>query len=115
MYLLTGATATVFDIGLYLILLWSDVWYIAASVTGGVAGFFSAFLLHKYVAFKKPQQIQRHFARFCLLSAWNIVATNAILYMSVDVFGIPEEPSKVLSNAAVVLWNFFCYKYFVYV
>lgn len=114
-YVVMGSTATIIDIGSYWILLWLGVYFVTASVIGGVLGFLSAFLLHKYVAFKKYDKIAHHFVRFCLLGLWNLFATNVILYVCVRYIGIPDEYAKIVANASVVLWNFFLYKFVVYI
>ncbi len=114
-YICTGGSAAAIDIGLYLLLITLGVYYITASVISGVCGFISAFVLHKYVAFKKHDKVGNHFVRYCLLGLWNLFATTVVLYLCVDVLGIPEEGSKIVANASVVLWNFFLYKFLVYV
>lgn len=114
-YLFTGGSATIIDIGSYWIFLWIGVYFVTASVISGILGFISAFLLHKYIAFQKRDKIANHFLRYCLLGLWNLLATNVILYVCVRYIGIPEEFAKVIANASVVLWNFFLYKFLVYV
>ncbi|UPA22501.1 GtrA family protein [Candidatus Peribacteria bacterium] len=114
-YIFTGGSAAAIDIGLYLLLITLGLFYITASIISGVCGFISAFLLHKYVAFKKHDRIGNHFLRYCLLGLWNLFATTLVLYICVDIIGIPEEGAKILANASVVFWNFFLYKFLVYV
>ncbi len=115
LYLLTGSAATIVDIGGYFALLYFGAWYVAASVVSGVAGFICAFLFHKYFAFQVRHSIGNHFVRYCILGAWNIFATNFILFATVEWVGIAPEIAKFVANGAVVLWNFFAYKFFVYV
>lgn len=113
-YILCGFGALAIDLGLYYTLLYLDVWYIAASITSGVAGFISAFLLHKYIAFQVRSNGPRQFIRYCLLGAFNLVMTNIILYVTVSGMDIPPEIAKLIANGAVVAWNFFFYKFVVY-
>jgi putative flippase GtrA len=114
-YLFTGGSAAAIDIGSYLIFVHLGIYYITASVMSGVLGFLSAFLLHKYIAFQKRENIGNHFVRYCLLGLWNLFATNAVLYIAVQYLHVPEDIAKVIANASVVLWNFFLYKFLVYV
>ena len=114
-YVGSGGTAAFLNYTTYLLLLWSGIYYLYASTTSEVVGFFSAFLLHKYVVFRKSGQMQRHFGRYCLLSTINFVILTGILYALVEYLSISEESSKLIAMALVVLWNFVAYKFFVYV
>lgn len=114
-YVLSGGLAAAVDIGLYLLLTRLGFFYVTASVASGVSGFISAFLFHKYGVFKARGQLQRHFVRYCLLGGWNLVAMNLILIACVELLGLSTDASKIVSNGSVVLWNFFLYKFFVYV
>ncbi len=115
LYFISGCTAVVVDYGSYILLLQIGVWYIAASVVGGILGFFAAFLGHKYFVFKKKDNFMNHIIRFLVLDLLNIAATAAILYILVEFIGLGEEIAKVIAMGSVVLWNFFLYKFFVYV
>jgi putative flippase GtrA len=114
-YFFTGGTVTLIDIGLYLLLIHIGVYYLVASVISGTIGFFSAFLFQKHFVFKKHDRTASHFLRFCVLGAWNLFATNFVLFACVHWLKVPEDIAKVLSNASVVLWNYFLYKFLVYV
>jgi len=115
MYLVSGGLAVVADFGSYFLLLQLDVWYVTANVIGNILGFFATFLLHKYLVFGKKDEIVNHFVRYCILTGLNIIAQTALLYLFVESFHLDEGSAKFISWAITVLWNFFLYKYFVYV
>jgi len=114
-YIASGATAAVVDYGSYMLLLTLDTWYIAASVAGSALGFLTAFLMHKYVVFKKRDRTARHLVGYLLADLLNIVLTTGILYALVEWVGIGEELAKILAMGSVVLWNFFICKFLVFV
>ncbi len=91
------------------------MYYITASIISGILGFISAFLLHKYVAFQKKDNISNHFVRYCILGVVNLIATTVVLYVCVDLLHLNKDVAKIIANASVVLWNFFIYKFLVYV
>ncbi len=115
LYVFSGGTANALDIGLFYVLTWLGVWYVTASMVGSVVGFFSAFFLQKYVAFDSRGKHMNHFLRFCAMGLFNFLMITVILAFFVEVLGIPKEVAKILANASVVLWNFFIYKFLVYV
>lgn len=113
-YLATGGSATAINVLLYALLLRLGAWYVAASVASEIAGFFSAFVLHKYVAFRSHGDHAKHFARYCLLGLWNLLASTALLWLLVDVGGIGEFAAKLIVVACMVAWNFALYKFVIY-
>lgn len=114
-YFISGCIANGIDIGGFWVLHWFDMYYVWATFISGVAGFISAFLLHKYLVFKKPKNHVKHFIRFSLLGAFNIFAVAGVLFLCVEFVGIPEEVSKVIANFSQVLWGFMFMKIFVYI
>lgn len=115
LYVLSGGTAAVVDFGSYSLLLYFGIWYIAASVVSGVLGFVTTFLMNKYVAFRKRDNMLRHLLRFFIVDMFNILAITLVLYGLVDGLGMDKQIAKILAMGMVVLWNFFVYKFFVYV
>ena len=114
-YFIGGCIANGVDIGGFLMLHWLGTYYLWATFISGLAGFLSAFLLHKYFVFQKKDNHVQHFVRFALLGLFNIIAVAAVLYMCVEWVGIPEEVSKVIANASQVLWGFLLMKFLVYI
>ena len=115
LYIFSGGTAAVVDFGSYTILIRLGVWYIAATVVSGVLGFATTFLMNKYVAFKKKNDFLKHLLRFFIVDMMNILVGAIALYALVDGLGMDKQVAKLLTMGMVVLWNFFIYKFFVYV
>ncbi|MDO8648417.1 MAG: GtrA family protein [Candidatus Peregrinibacteria bacterium] len=115
LYLMSGGIAVLLDFGSYFLLLSLDVWYVTANIVGNVLGFFGAFVLHKYLVFQKREAMINHFVRYCIINVFNILAQTAILYLLVERLHLDEGSAKFVSWAVTVLWNFFLYKFFVYV
>ena len=114
-YILSGSAAAVADIGSYFLLYSLGIWYIAASVISGVLGFSTAFLLHKYVVFGKRASFLRHLAKYFTVDMINLAITTGFLYILVDMMEFDPRPAKLVALIPVVLWNFFLYKFVVYV
>jgi len=115
LYVLSGGTAAVADLGSYFLLLSLGTWYIAASVASGIIGFFTAFLLHKYVVFRKRRAFMSHLGRYFVVDMINLAIITGFLYLLVGQGGMDPRPAKFVALAPVVLWNFFVYKFVVYV
>lgn len=113
-YLGTGGIATALNMGLYALLLHVGFWYVVASFVSEVVGFLSAFVLHKYVAFRTHGDRMKHFLRYCLLGGWNLLASTALIWVFVDVAGMGALIAKALVIACMVAWNFVLYKFVVY-
>lgn len=113
-YVFSGVVANILDIGVYLLLLFSGVYYLTATVMSGVLSFLAAFLLHKHVSFQRTDAGVSHFLRYCLLGAGNIVAQAVILWLLVGQWGMPADWTKLLANLMVILWNYVLYQRFVY-
>jgi len=115
LYIVSGSAAAVMDLGSYLLFLHLDIWYLAASVMSSVLGFITAFLLHKYIVFKKTESFKKHLGRYFVVDIINTIVSTLLLFAFVEWFGIGEEIAKVIAMGSVVLWNFFIYKFVVYV
>ncbi len=114
-YICCGLLAAVADFGSFYLLLQLNVWYVAASVTGSVLGFTTAFLCHKYIVFKKRENFGKHLGKYALVDFLSTGLATLILFALVEYLGFTAEIAKVLSMGSVVFWNFFLYKFFVYV
>ena len=115
LYLISGGFAALVNYGSYLLLLQVGMYYVTASVVSEALGFLSAFISHKYFVFQKKGKTANHFGRYCLLGIWNTLAISIILFATVEYLHIPKEIGKLVGIGVVVLWNFFLYKFFVYI
>ncbi|MCA9370871.1 MAG: GtrA family protein [Candidatus Peregrinibacteria bacterium] len=114
-YVMSGCTAAVVDIGAYFLLLHVGIWYIIANIAGGILGFFTAFLMHKFVVFQKKNDFLRHLVRYFITDMVNTGVVTGLLYVLVEVAGIAVGPAKFIALVPMIAWNFFVYKFFVYV
>jgi putative flippase GtrA len=115
-YLFSGGLAFVVDFGSFEIMIrLLHVWYVAATLISGTLGFFAAFVLHKYIVFAKREQTMSQFLRYTVMQFCNLIAQTVIVYVLVEKLGAPKEVAKIVSIACSVSWNFFLYKFIVYV
>ena len=115
LYALSGCTAMLMDFGSYFLMLHLHTWYIVASLISGCVGFFTAFLLQKYVVFKRNDDFLRHLRRYFCVDMGNNLVTTGLLYVLVQHLFLDPRPARLIAIAPVVLWNFLIYKMFVYV
>ncbi|MFA6523270.1 MAG: bifunctional glycosyltransferase family 2/GtrA family protein [Candidatus Peribacteraceae bacterium] len=114
-YLASGGTAAALELLSYKLLLILGVHYLVATPTSAIVGIVSAFLLHKYLVFRKKERFFHHAFRYGILTVWNILAQILIVYVLVDHLSIGPMWAKVIGIGVVVSWNFFFYKFLVYV
>ena len=115
LYVLGGFGALGADLSSYYCMLYFGVWYVAASLISGFVGFCTAFLLHKYVVFRKRDDFLRHLGKYFLVDVVNNVVTTGFLYTLVHYFSVDPHPAKIFAIAPMICWNFLLYKFFVYV
>ena len=115
LYVFSGCSAAAADVGAYFLLLHLGAWYIAANIVGGVLGFFVAFLMNKFVVFQQKEHFMRHLKRYIAVDIVNLAIITGLLYLMVDMGGIDEGMAKFLALLPMVFWNFFVYKFVVYV
>jgi putative flippase GtrA len=116
LYIVSGLTAAAVDLGSFLLLFQIiGIWYVTASVVGSILGFCTAFLCHKYFVFKKKKEFMKHLGRYFVVDMVSTALATLILFGLVEHLYLPEESAKVLSMGSVILWNYFLYKFFVYV
>ena len=75
----------------------------------------SAFTFHKYFVFQKKENTRSHVIRYFILQSMNAVAQVFFVFVFVEYAGIGPFLAKILAIGVVVSWNFFLYKFFVYV
>jgi len=115
LYVLSGGTAALVDFGSYDIMIRIGMWYVAASIISSTLGFFTTFLLNKYVVFMRNREFLKHLMRFFVVDVLNTAASTLVLYGLVDGLGMEKQIAKLIAMGMVVFWNFFIYKFFVYV
>ncbi|MDD4319283.1 MAG: GtrA family protein [Candidatus Peribacteraceae bacterium] len=114
-YLMSGGTAALTELLSYRLMLVLGMWYLLATPVSSGIGIVAAFVLHKYFVFKKKESVLKHSVRYAILTTWNILAQIFIVYALVEWTGMDPTLAKVLGIGTTVSWNFFLYKFFVYV
>ncbi len=114
-YVACGVTAAAVDFGSYFLMFHFGVWYIAASVISGTLGFFVAFLLHKYVVFQKRDSFLAHLGKYFTVDMCNTALVTLLIFLLVEKAGFDPRPAKIITFVPMVFWNFFVYKFVVYV
>ena len=114
-YLVSGGSAAALELGSYKFMLVTNVWYLAAATISAGIGLVSAFIFHKHFVFQKKENTRSHVIRYIVLQSANAVAQIFFVYLFVEFFSIDEFFAKILGIGIVVSWNFFLYKFFVYV
>ena len=114
-YLMSGGSAAALELGSYKLMLLSGIYYLHATIVSAGIGLLSAFTFHKYFVFKKKENTKSQVIRYIILQGGNALAQVIFVYVFVEFLGIGEFLSKVLGIGAVVSWNFFLYKFFVYI
>ncbi|MFA6039753.1 MAG: GtrA family protein [Candidatus Peribacteraceae bacterium] len=114
-YLFSGGLAAFIDLSTYVILVQLGVDKFIASPAGNITGLLSAFFLHKFLVFREKRMAPKQFARYMILQAWNGIAQIAVIWLVVDVMGEDKTVAKILGIGLTVSWNFFLYKFLVYI
>ena len=114
-YLMSGGSAAALELGSFQLMQWAGVWYLIAGIISSGIGLLSAFTFHKYFVFKKKENTTSHVVRYLILQGMNALAQVGLLFVFVEYFGVAPFLGKILAIGVVVSWNFFLYKFFVYV
>ncbi|UYO98175.1 GtrA family protein [Microbacterium sp. M28] len=114
-YLLVGGFCFVVDVAL----LWiaHELLGIPLSIATPVAflvSFAVTYTMQRVVAFASDSHVVPSVARYTALVAFNTVATTGIVWL-VDQSGAGWFAGKVLAVVATTIWNYFAYRYWVFV
>src|SRR3989344_579888 len=115
LYLISGCASVFLDFGSYFLLITLTVHYVTANIIGNALGFLGAFFFHKYFVFKRYDRHINHFARYCLLTLFNIAIQTLLLIIFVEWFDMDHRSAKLASWIISTIGNFFFYKFLVYV
>lgn len=112
-YVISGASALVFSIITYTILVYVvGVAYVPASIGAFLGAFVISFVLQKFFAFRDqrgPGQGEQIGAYLALL-AFNMTANTVMLLFFVGYIGMDRFLGLFWANVLVAVWNFFIYE-----
>ena len=114
-YVFSGGSAAALELGSFQVMHIAGLWYLAAGIVSSGIGLVSAFTFHKFFVFQKKENTRSQVIRYVILQGLNALAQVALLYVFVEYFGVVPFLGKILAIGVVVSWNFFLYKFFVYV
>lgn len=113
-YLVVGLFAYAFDVGLLALL--HDVLGVPLTIATPVAfltSFGVTYLLQRTVAFRSQTSMSASATKYAILVAFNTLATTGIVSLA-PALGLPWIVGKTAAVASTTVWNFFCYRYWIF-
>ena len=112
--LVTGFTSFGLEYTIFTLCNWVGLWYIYSNTIAYVIIFWFNFLMNRFWSFQSKDNLGRQLVLFGMLFAFNLGATNVLIYFLSDIIGIIPAISKIIVMGAVVSWNFIIYKKVIY-
>lgn len=117
LYVAVGGIVYLVDLGSFtaVVLTWPEQ-HLAGNTLAKVAGALTGFVLHKYFTFAGDQSdpVHKQAVRYITLLAANIAGANLLLYLSIDLLGLPTLPAKVGVDVLVIICSFFVSRHLVF-
>lgn len=114
-YIVTGCTSFCLEYTIFYILYrYLGMWYILANTITYMVIFWFNFLANRLWSFQSKDNLKRQLTLYGILFAFNLAATNGLMYFLSDMVGVTPLISKILVMGAVVSWNFILYKKVIY-
>lgn len=113
-YLVVGLFAYAFDVGLLALL--HDVLGVPLTIATPVAfltSFGVTYLLQRTFAFRSQTSMSASAMKYAILVAFNTLATTGIVSLA-PALGLPWIVGKTAAVASTTVWNFFCYRYWIF-
>lgn len=113
-YLAVGFLSFVLDFGLLFLLhelVGYPVW--VSSVIAFLSSFFFNFFAQKIFSFSSKSRVGRSLIKYVVLLCFNTLATAFVVSLFAETVG--WEIGKILATVMITIWNYWAYKYFVYV
>jgi len=92
------------------------IWYLWSSVFAFVSSFFVSFFLQKFWTFGDGDKdvLGKQMILYLLIALFNLCSNTFFMYVLVDLFGIWYMFAQFFVAAAIALWNFIIYKFFIF-
>ena len=115
-FVIVGLIAFAIDYGL--LILFTEVfginYLISATISFIISVIFNYIASMRYIYTHKQQYSRkREFIVFCILAVIGLIINNALLYMTVEIFGQDYKYMKLIAAVIVALWNFISRKVFL--
>lgn len=106
-FLTSGILAAGVEYGVFALLFSVVGWgiFVSNSVSFG-CGFLVSFLLNKHWVFGSKNGAMQELAKYALLAATNLVLSNIMLYLMIDILHMNGFVSKFLVMGLIAVWNY---------
>lgn len=114
-YLVTGFSSAAIE--LTLLFVFRDIAELSIVISNSIAltiVFWFNFLVNRIWSFKSTANLRKQLAMYLVLFAFNLVASDFIMYLLTTKLSLQYLLAKVFAIGAVVTWNFFLYKKVIY-
>lgn len=114
-YLVTGFSSAAIE--LTLLFVFRDIAELSIVISNSIAltiVFWFNFLVNRIWSFKSTANLRKQLAMYLVLFAFNLVASDFIMYLLTTKLSLQYLLAKVFAIGAVVIWNFFLYKKVIY-
>lgn len=114
LYLVVGGIATIVEWVFFWLF---DHWmhYALATALAFVISTFANWLAGRILVFKKSEQsLAAELAQIYGASVAGLLMNLGIMWVAVEMFGIPEMAAKIIATGIVFFWNFLIRKLFIY-
>lgn len=115
-YCTVAAGAAGCDWLVFIVLDWLDVNYIHAQMTARLCGGAFSFVVNRGWSFsaRKGGRLTTQGRRFILLYAFSYCLSVSLLYVMVDMIGVPKYLAKLLADGACLAVNFIAMRIYVF-
>lgn len=113
-YGLVGGTAFVIDLGTLVFLRDVARWVLpVATACALMAGLVASYLMQRFFTFRQSKVSWHSLWKYALLVTFNWGATLLIIHL-VESTGINYVFGKVAATAAITIWNYFIYRFWIF-
>lgn len=114
-YLITGLLSALLEYSiLYVMTSLFGFWHIISNTVAVFLSFWFNFLMNRFWSFRSNRNIYKQLCMYSMLFVVNMGASNGVMYILSDIFGIYYIFSKIVATGIIVTWNFILYKKVIY-
>ena len=113
---LVGASSTIIDWGIYLVLTrFLGIYYIMAKILSFSIAVINSYIWNRRWTFRSnnPQKL-REFIKFLIIAFVGVVLNSMIMYIVVDFVHLSDLYGLVFASGIVMFWNFLANKYYTF-
>lgn len=113
---LVGASSTVIDWGIYLLLTrFGHLYYLMAKILSFAVAVLNSYYWNRRWTFRSqdPQKL-REFIKFLSIAFVGVVVNATIMYIAVEYLRLRDVYGLVIATAVVTFWNFLANKFYTF-